>query len=284
MLVRMENSAAPPIVATIAGLGFDLSANMLPSYDPTAPHWIFAILFWGGLTLTFLPMPIWYGWRKFIKPKTVSEPSQPKTIKAKETPLNPEEEFDETFHKITKKEIKKDELTRRLAEVSKDPSLWRTDNEPDKLRTKIKKINDREEKALRSKRRIPLLQLRDLAESKGWDFSKMPKMNGREFVKELRQGGLDGKLTFFGRPKKYTVEELNMNEPLNEIASNHWKDYSINGLLHMSSDYEGKEENKNVESYRMEVMSSQEGRYIDLHVLEDKALSWLIEITNRYKD
>jgi hypothetical protein len=149
----------------------------------------------------------------------------------------------------------------------------------DLLRNKTAKKQVNKNGALR----IPLLKLRDIAETKGWDFENMPKLNAMEFMKELRQAGLDGSLMFFGRHKKYDVEKLNLKEPLQEIERSHWKDYSITGLIHPQPGHRDLEENMYVESYIMDA-SVKGGRFMDLHVDKPTALKWLKKITKQYED
>ncbi len=130
---------------------------------------------------------------------------------------------------------------------------------------------------------IPLLTLRDMAEKKGWDFNGMPKLNFQEFVQQLRQAGLNGSLTFFGKPKKFDSASLNMNEPLHHIKSDHWGSHSITGLIHTSPEYIGTEENKYVESYVLEALSIKSSGFVDLHVRKKEGVSWLKKVTKQYK-
>jgi len=131
-------------------------------------------------------------------------------------------------------------------------------------------------------KRIPLIELRDLAEKNGWDFSNMPKLNALEFAKELRQAGLDGRIIFWGRPRKYSDEKLNLNEPLHEIDSEHWKGFTISGLIHVREEDIGTEENNYVQSCNS--FSSKKERFIDLYVNKKTSISWLRKITNEYKE
>jgi len=69
--------------------------------------------------------------------------------------------------------------------------------------------------------RIPLIEL--FAEAEKDDF----KFKGADypvlkFVDALRQAGLDGKLIFWGRPKRYSTDDAIKREPLNEIPKEHW--------------------------------------------------------------
>jgi hypothetical protein len=51
----------PAGIATTAGIGLDMTTNMLQPYWPDAPHWLFATLFWSGPAL-ILPLPSWLVW------------------------------------------------------------------------------------------------------------------------------------------------------------------------------------------------------------------------------
>jgi hypothetical protein len=52
----------PAGIATAAGVGLDMTTNMLQAYWPDAPHWLVAALFWSGPALIFLPLPFWLIW------------------------------------------------------------------------------------------------------------------------------------------------------------------------------------------------------------------------------
>ena len=62
----------PAIVGTLAGIGLDMTTNMLASYWPDAPHWLIATLFWSGPTLIFVPLPSWLLWLTWTKRNTLS--------------------------------------------------------------------------------------------------------------------------------------------------------------------------------------------------------------------
>jgi hypothetical protein len=51
---------APAAYATWAGAGFALMLSMGSLYLPSAPHLIFAIVFWLGVILVVVPIPTWY--------------------------------------------------------------------------------------------------------------------------------------------------------------------------------------------------------------------------------
>jgi hypothetical protein len=55
----MEKLVIPAAIATAAGIGLDLMANMLSSYWPDAPHWLVGLLFWSGFLLAAVPLPVW---------------------------------------------------------------------------------------------------------------------------------------------------------------------------------------------------------------------------------
>lgn len=49
----------PAGLATSAGIGMDLTANMLPTYWPQAPHALIGFLLFSGIGLTVVPLPAW---------------------------------------------------------------------------------------------------------------------------------------------------------------------------------------------------------------------------------
>jgi hypothetical protein len=62
----------PAIIGTLAGIGLDMTTNMLASYWPDAPHWLIAALFWSGPTLIFVPLPSWLLWLAWTNRNTLS--------------------------------------------------------------------------------------------------------------------------------------------------------------------------------------------------------------------
>ncbi|MEE8058618.1 MAG: hypothetical protein V3T17_12385 [Pseudomonadales bacterium] len=77
--------------------------------------------------------------------------------------------------------------------------------------------------------RIPLIKLFAEAEKDDFKF-KDTDYPVLKFANALRQAGLDGKLTFWGRPKRYKTDESIKREPLNEIPKEHWKDFEIDWI------------------------------------------------------
>jgi hypothetical protein len=62
----------PAVIGTLAGVGLDMTTNMLASYWPDAPHWLVATLFWAGPTLIVVPLPSWLLWLAWTKRNTMS--------------------------------------------------------------------------------------------------------------------------------------------------------------------------------------------------------------------
>jgi hypothetical protein len=55
----MRNLIIPASIATCAGFGLDLMANILSGRWPTAPHLVYTLLFWSGAFMTAVPLLTW---------------------------------------------------------------------------------------------------------------------------------------------------------------------------------------------------------------------------------
>lgn len=108
--------------------------------------------------------------------------------------------------------------------------------------------------------RIPCTALLRLAENEGWDFSSANSLHLLDMQEAMRQGGLDNTLTFWGREKKFSSDQLMHIEPLQKIEADHWK----NHYVHLFAAREG--DNFNTYSWLQAAEIGRRG-YIDLHVL-----------------
>jgi hypothetical protein len=102
------------------------------------------------------------------------------------------------------------------------------------------------------------------------------------FCADLRQAGLDGDLVFRGRPIRWsTNDKLALLEPLNEIPSDHWKDFEIAWGYAVKLDPKNgnilgvDNENPLLRTQTPIVARQQDVRYLDLHVDQPRASAWL---------
>lgn len=124
-----------------------------------------------------------------------------------------------------------------------------------------------------------------------WLMSEISK-RGRDFedkssgilsiANELRQAGLDGRMTFWGRPNRFEMEKLVREEPLNKIPSDHWKDFRIHWPAAFELDFSKsgrvvgiESDNFPVGTYSLSASNEKSRRYMDLHMDRLEALAWL---------
>jgi len=148
----------------------------------------------------------------------------------------------------------------------------------DLVKRLIDKLKSKKEQIEILDARAPLIELRDLAAKDSWDFNAYGSTHIIDFAKALQQAGLDGELKFWGRPNKSSINSVNLNEPLNEIEKEHWKDFIIEPIALFQA-----ENNADVYSYNAAQNDWREGNYIDIHTSEDAAAKWLRTTANSFK-
>src|SRR5262249_20425048 len=124
--------------------------------------------------------------------------------------------------------------------------------------------------------RIPCTELLRIANAAGWDFSSSTSLQLLDLQSAMRQGGLDGFLTIWGRMKKWDVDELMRDEVLQKIPASHWAD----NFVHLFAAQEG--DNFNVYSWKMEKAIAYKG-YIDLHVERSEAENCIAQYASSFK-
>jgi hypothetical protein len=117
--------------------------------------------------------------------------------------------------------------------------------------------------------RIPVCELLRMAAPLGWNFVSRESLHLIDLQEAIRQGGLDGVLTIWGRLNRYLLSETLMKqEPLDKIPSDHWREYRAHLFTTLSRD------NFNTKTWRPTNTETAVG-YIDLHVDRNEASAWL---------
>ncbi|MHB1218965.1 MAG: hypothetical protein ACYC1L_12285 [Alphaproteobacteria bacterium] len=85
--------------------------------------------------------------------------------------------------------------------------------------------------------RRPLIELRDEASKRGWDFVSHTSLHILDFTDAMGQTALDGILRLWGRPDRNDFMSLTKTERLQEILPDHFKDGEIDAIsLHAATD------------------------------------------------
>lgn len=116
--------------------------------------------------------------------------------------------------------------------------------------------------------RMPLLELRDKAAQRGWDFEGAQSLHILDFTDALRQGAVDGILKIWGRTDQRLSEPLMKNEPLREIPQAYWNSHDVDAASLAQN-----EGNFIVRSHN--IRDTRDDRFVDLHVARKEALRWL---------
>lgn len=116
-------------------------------------------------------------------------------------------------------------------------------------------------------KRMPMLELRNLAAKRGWDFVSGTSLHVLDLVDAIRQAGVDARLMFYGRPDRNMFRSLTEAEPLDAITREHWKEFQIEAMSFMRA-----EKNFDIKTYSMR--QSHEKGFADVHV-DRAAIRWL---------
>ena len=115
--------------------------------------------------------------------------------------------------------------------------------------------------------KIPLIQLRDEAIKRGWDFAEGSEQS-LAFTLAISQAGLDCEIQFWGRKESSDSESMNRSNELKPIPAGHWLQFAVEPVRFVSS-----RDNFFVRSY--EFPSLEVKAYLDLYVNSDQAMQWL---------
>jgi hypothetical protein len=117
--------------------------------------------------------------------------------------------------------------------------------------------------------RIPCTEMLRIATSAGWDFNSHNSLHLMDLQDAMRQGGLDGIISVWGRQNQYPQsEKLMKQEPLDKIPVDHWREFRAHLYPMVSGN------NFDTKTWRAKKTETEVG-YIDLHVDRGQASAWL---------
>jgi hypothetical protein len=109
-----------------------------------------------------------------------------------------------------------------------------------------------------------------MATDRGWNFTDQHRLHLIDLQDALRQGGLDGHITVWGKLNRWpNAEQLMRKEVIDKIPTNHWREFRVHLFAALDSD------NFRTYSWHFKPSSTAELRYIDLHVNRSEAAIWL---------
>jgi hypothetical protein len=118
--------------------------------------------------------------------------------------------------------------------------------------------------------RIPTTELLKMATDRGWNFTSQHSLHLIDLQDAIRQGGLDGHLTVWGKLNRWpNAEQLMRKEVIEKIPTNHWREFRVHLFGALDND------NFRTYSWHVQPSSTAELRYIDLHVNRSEAAIWL---------
>lgn len=125
--------------------------------------------------------------------------------------------------------------------------------------------------------RMTMAELLALATELGWDFTD-PSLHLIDLQNAMRQGGLDGHLTVWGRLNRWpNAEQLVRNEVIEKVPSEHWREFRVHLFGALDND------NFKTHSWHFQPSSLAAQRYVDLHVERSQALKWLKDDAASFK-
>lgn len=126
-----------------------------------------------------------------------------------------------------------------------------------------------------SSERFPVSKILDMARAKGWVFDDK-SLHILDLADALRQGGVDGSISFWGRAWNGRLAQSVRREPLVAIPADHWRDYSVDAISLGHGD-----DNFDVSSY---ISSNHTKGYADLHIGDSKRVdAWLKNAAVHYR-
>jgi hypothetical protein len=121
-----------------------------------------------------------------------------------------------------------------------------------------------------SSERIPITELLKMAKDRGWSFTDQHVLQLIDLQDAIRQGGLDGHLTVWGKLNRWPrAEQLMRKEVIEKIPAYHWREFRVHLIPVLDED------NFGTKSWHVSPSSTAELGYIDLHVTRSEAAIWL---------
>jgi hypothetical protein len=126
--------------------------------------------------------------------------------------------------------------------------------------------------------RIPVTDLFGIATRLGWDFKDRHSLHLIDLQDAMRQGGLDGHLSVWGRLNRWpNSEQLMRKEVIEKIPPDHWREFRVHLFGCLDND------NFNTYSWHVRPSASAERGYVDLHVERAQATEWLMRDAISYR-
>ena len=122
--------------------------------------------------------------------------------------------------------------------------------------------------------RIPVIEFLKIATDLDCNFVSNDSLHLLDMQDAMRQGGLDGTLTTWGKLRKWSDEQLMRREVLDKIPPEQWREFWVNLFAMRDND------NFHIRSWSPNEKSQ---GYMDLHVDRAEATAWLKRDAARYK-
>jgi hypothetical protein len=118
--------------------------------------------------------------------------------------------------------------------------------------------------------RISIIELMAMATRLGWNFTDQHSLQLIDLQDAIRQGGLDGHLTLWGRLNRWpNAEQLMRKEVIEKIPPEHWREFRVHLFGALDNN------NFNTYSWHIQPSSVAERGYVDLHVERTQSAEWL---------
>lgn len=125
--------------------------------------------------------------------------------------------------------------------------------------------------------RISLIDLAKEAEKRGWKMVDPNSLHVLDFFDAVRQLGVDGKITAYGRPAQ-TFKDMARTEPLIPILPEQWRNHEIDVFTFFQWQ-NGQQHDYVEDNFETNLKCLPETgaipRYFDIHLDRDDALIWL---------
>jgi hypothetical protein len=109
-----------------------------------------------------------------------------------------------------------------------------------------------------------------MATNRGWNFTDQHSLQLIDLQDAIRQAGLDGHLTVWGKRNRWPrAEQLMRKEVFEKIPAGHWMEFRVDLFGVLNND------NFRTKSWHVTPLSASELNYIDLHVNRSEAAAWL---------
>jgi hypothetical protein len=126
--------------------------------------------------------------------------------------------------------------------------------------------------------RITCVEFLKTATNKGWNFTDQHSLHLIDLQDAMRQGGVDGSLTIWGRLNRWPNAEMIMrSEVIEKIPADHWKEFRVHLFATLDND------NFHTYSWHIKPSTTAEKKYVDLHVGREESTKWLQQHAAAFK-